>query len=79
MPELPKLLRLGEAAARLGWSRDKLRKRLDANPPGVQIGGQWLPLRSVQEGEGLRHPPGQRRIREDDVAAVREAIDRALT
>jgi hypothetical protein len=72
------LLRLGEAARRLGWSKHKLRERLDANPPGVLIGNTLYPLRSVQEGISDHDRPGERKVRADDVDAVRAAIDAAI-
>jgi hypothetical protein len=76
--DAPPLLRLGEAARRLGWSRGKLRERLDADPPGVLIGNTLYPLRSVQEGISGLGRAGERKVRADDVAAVRAAIDAAI-
>jgi len=43
----------------------------------VQVDGQRLPLRSVRAGVG-RYRAGERKVREDDIEAVRKAIDAAL-
>jgi hypothetical protein len=72
------LLRLGEAARQLRWSPGKLRRRLDAKPPGVRIAGRWYPMRSVQESPGGEQRASERKVRADDVAAVRRAIDEAI-
>lgn len=77
MPDMPPLLRLDEAATLLGWSKGKLRKHLDADPPGVRIDSLWLPLRSVKAGHDGPQA-GQRKVRADDVAAVVAAIRAAL-
>ena len=73
--DTPSLLQLGEAARRLGWSRGKMRQLVDAGH--VDVDGVQFPLRSVQTGTG-QHQPGWRMVREDDVTAVRAAIDAAI-
>lgn len=75
MDEPTPLLRLGEAADQLGWGIGKMRQAVRVG--WVKVDSHLLPLRSVRAG-GDEHRAAERKVRADDVAAVRAAIDAAI-